>query len=117
VLLAGLDAELSAHVAAALLRYQRWLDDVGSPKPDGFEDLLGSTIAVVRGGQSHPVDAATRQRVRVGHFLTTADAATVLGCSQRTVRRRVADRTLQAHRIGRLVRFDPHDLLALGTAA
>ncbi len=117
LLLAGLDAELAAHVATALLRYKRWLHDINRPQPDGFAELLKSSIRVAKSGQSHPVDAATRQRVRMARLLSPADAAAVLGISERTLRRRVADGTLPARHVGRLVRFDPHDILALGESA
>lgn len=117
ILWAGLDGELAAHVATALLRYRRWLEDVDRPLPDGLAELLDATCRVAKSGQSHPVDAATRQRLRVARLLPPADAAAVLGCSVRTLRRRVADGTLPARRIGRLVRFDPNDLLTLLEAA
>jgi len=117
LLLAGLDAELSAHVSAALLRYQRWLADIDRPLPAGFVELLDTTIRVAKSGQSRHVDAATRDRVRVARLIRPQDAAAVLGCSPRTLRRRVADGTLPVQRLGRLVRFDPADLLAALEAA
>lgn len=35
------------------------------------------------------------------HVYTIAQAAEYLGCSQRTIRRRIADGTIKAHKIGK----------------
>lgn len=43
--------------------------------------------------------------------LTIAEAAVRRGCSQKTIRRRIADGTLPAYRLGpKLIRIDPRDL-------
>jgi excisionase family DNA binding protein len=43
--------------------------------------------------------------------VSIAEAADTYNCSQRTIRRRIADGTLPAYRVGpRMIRLDPADL-------
>jgi excisionase family DNA binding protein len=55
--------------------------------------------------------------VSAATFLSLADSAEYLGVCERTVRRRIADGSLPAHRVrnSRLIRIDMRDLDALLT--
>jgi excisionase family DNA binding protein len=54
---------------------------------------------------------AARRKLPAGRGLTVAEAAEHYNCSERTIRRRIADGTLRAWRVGpKLIRLDPADL-------
>jgi excisionase family DNA binding protein len=54
----------------------------------------------------HASDASTQPR----RLLTLQETATALGCSVKTLRRRIADRQIAVIKDGRMVRIQPEDL-------
>lgn len=50
---------------------------------------------------------------RPAQLLSLTDAAEAVGVSPRTIRRRIADGSLRAYRVGRVIRINPDDLAEL----
>ena len=57
-----------------------------------------------------PTRSTAARTSEAGHYLTIADAAEHLVCSEKLVRRMIADGKLKAVRVGRLIRIHPRDL-------
>lgn len=95
------------------------------------DDWLGPFIGIAikrlaaqmkEAGKTAPPEALALARVLLGEpaepdLLDSAQAATILHISERTLRRRVADGTVQSRRVGRRVLFDANDLRRLGRGA
>lgn len=95
------------------------------------DDRLGPFIGIAikhlarqleRDGETAPREVMELARVLLSEpaepdLLDSAQAATVLHISPRTLRRRVADGTVPARRVGRRVLFDANDIRRLGRGA
>jgi excisionase family DNA binding protein len=105
-----LDPVLAGHLACALTGYRKALRSTGRPVPPGVDDLLAASLRVVRSGQRLAPDHRARHAGEV--YLTTAEAATLVRVSPRTLRRRIAGGDLAVRRVGRRVLVERADLLA-----
>lgn len=103
----GVAPSLAAHLATGQTRYGRWLDDIGTPHPDGFDEHLAELIQVARRRQSGHVDG---EREHAAFMLSVPIVAAIAGVSPRTIRRHVASGDLVVRRIGRRVVVHPDDL-------
>jgi len=61
-------------------------------------------------GFACPGSFTVKTAPRRGHLISLAAAAEHLDVSTKTLRRRIADGTLPAYRVGRLVKVNPDDL-------
>lgn len=57
-----------------------------------------------------------QDRTQLSKFITLAQAAELVGLHPRTLRKKVATGELRAYRMGRTLRFKPHDVEALFVA-
>lgn len=93
-----MDEEARRHVLEALLRHCQALRRDGQLPPasvTGLIDALSAQVAAIPGQARPGVDGVA------GRLLTYRQAARLLGVSERTVRRRVADGDLVPVRFGR----------------
>jgi excisionase family DNA binding protein len=97
-------AELAGHLATAMRMHRDWAVRTGVRVPDGFAELeQGFTSRARRGQAGTELDDlwVLRQSADVTPRLLTYDqAATALSCSERQVKRLVADGALPAVRVG-----------------
>ena len=109
-----IDGDLAGHLAVAIHRHREVLDHLGRACPPALPELEELLLAIARGGpeQSGPATAVNGGNVRgVDHdWLTPDETAVVSGLSPRTIRRRIADGSLQSSKIGRCRRVARTDL-------
>ena len=107
LLLIEIDWEVAAHLAAALDAHLGRCEHAPRriPVPQGIRDFHG--LLAARSGQERP---GGRSMLAAAGMLSLAEAASRLGVSPRTVRRRVAAGELRGVRVGRLVRIAEAEL-------
>lgn len=99
----------ASTVLVGLTGYRKALQAAGLPVPVELA-ALEAALRVDRSGQQVGRVTVRGDGGAVRTMLTYPTAAGTLGMSPRTLRRRVADGTVPACRIGRRVLFDPLDL-------
>lgn len=115
-LTASLDPDLARFVHVAVTSYRRACVNHASnllPSLEALDLLEAALLRVARSGQLRALALSTRdpRRMTAAGFLNYREAASVVGLSERTVRRRVATGDLPAYRSGRRVLIDPADLI------
>lgn len=105
---------LAGHLAVAIRRHREWADSRGWELPPGlteFEQYLASRAIQGQSGPSLDQLWQARDGDHVTpRLLTYEDAASVLACSDRSVKRLVAGGQLRAVRIGGTARIRVADL-------
>lgn len=101
VLGVSIDPRLVGHVAIALAGYQRALRAVGRDTPAGYDALVEQLDQTDKSGQFCREGCSHVHADHVPLVLSINDVAAVLHVSERTVRRRLADGTIQSTLIGR----------------
>lgn len=115
-----LTPELAGHIAIALELHRRWWTQPGRQLPDGLDELARAMRdAATSGQEQQQIDNVVDldQIAPVPLAYSYEDAARLLRCSARKVRRLVTDGELTAVRLGGLVRIRRADLNAYLAAA
>lgn len=103
-MLLDVGSELAGHLATALRVHRDWASRAGIRVPAGFAELEAMLTSRARRGQAgtalddlwlvrHAAEVTPR-------LLTYSEAATALSCSERQVKRLVAEGALTAVRVG-----------------
>jgi excisionase family DNA binding protein len=114
LLVGALDPDVARWLSTAAKSWRRiCARDAPELLPDeaALAEVLGALDHAARSGQLAARLAVIDVDRPLSTFLSYAQAAEITGLSVRSVRRRVADGRLRAHRVGRRVLIDPADLL------
>jgi excisionase family DNA binding protein len=114
MLILEVDTELAGHLATALEVHRRALKRGGFPVPPELAQLVETFTLSARQGQPGTAiaclpDARDDQDI-ASRTASYAQAAHILGCSVRQVKRLTATRQLPKTRIGGLVRIQISDI-------
>lgn len=109
-----INGDLAGHLAVAIQRHREVLDRLGYASPPELPELQDVLVTIARGGPGRPQTAAVVNGATVRgvdhDWLTPDETAVVSGLSPRTIRRRIADGSLQSSKIGRSRRVSRTDL-------
>lgn len=111
-----LSPRTAAHLVAALNLHREWARRQHIPTPTELDAIRDALVRVATSGQERPslvdIDPSAHPPAVAPLLLTYPEAASVLGLSERQVRRLVADGRVPSVRHGRSVRIHRDDLEA-----
>lgn len=119
VSLVGWDPALADHVGIAVRGYRRALLAANRSTPVAIDQLVDALDRVAKSGHfDHLKDVGAHAPGHAYRLLDLAEVSMITRLSERTLRRRIADRSLPVERLGRRVLVRPEVLLGyLGAAS